>query len=35
MAELLTRGAFLALRLMAIDGFEWDAPDSPGNAARR
>ena len=34
MAELLTRGAFLAgRRLMAIDGFEWDAPDTPENAA--
>ena len=34
MAELLTRGAFLAgRRLMAIDGFEWDAPDTPQNAA--
>jgi hypothetical protein len=33
-ADLLTRGAFLgAWRLMAIDGFEWDAPDTPGNAA--
>jgi hypothetical protein len=33
-ADLLTRGAFLAgRRLMAIDGFEWDAPDTPGNAA--
>ncbi len=31
---MLTRGAFLgAWRLMAIDGFEWDAPDTPGNAA--
>ncbi|MHB1802501.1 MAG: transposase domain-containing protein [Actinomycetes bacterium] len=30
----LTRGAFLAgLRLMSIDGFVWDAPDSPANAA--
>jgi hypothetical protein len=33
-ADLLTRGAFLGpRRLMAIDGFEWDAPDTPGNAA--
>ena len=33
-ADQLTRGAFLgAWRLMAIDGFEWDAPDTPGNAA--
>jgi len=33
-ADPLTRGAFLgAWRLMAIDGFEWDAPDTPGNAA--
>lgn len=33
-ADLLTRGAFLAgWRLMAIDGFEWDAPDTPANAA--
>jgi hypothetical protein len=33
-AGQLTRGAFLAgMRLMAIDGFEWDAPDTPGNAA--
>jgi hypothetical protein len=33
-AELLTRGVFLAgRRLMAIDGFEWDAPDTPENAA--
>jgi hypothetical protein len=32
-ADQLTRGAFLgARRLMAIDGFEWDAPDSPENA---
>jgi hypothetical protein len=29
----LTRGAFLGgWRMMAVDGFEWDAPDSPGNA---
>ncbi|MFC6080303.1 transposase domain-containing protein, partial [Sphaerisporangium aureirubrum] len=28
----LTRGAWLGdRRLMAIDGFEWDAPDTPGN----
>ena len=33
-ADLLTRGAFLGpWRLMAIDGFEWDAPDSPANVA--
>jgi len=33
-AEELTRGAFLAgWRLMAIDGFEWDAPDTAENAA--
>jgi hypothetical protein len=33
-ADPLTRGAFLgAWRLMAIDGFEWDVPDTPGNAA--
>jgi hypothetical protein len=33
-ADLLTRGAFLAgWRVMAIDGFEWDAPDTPANAA--
>jgi hypothetical protein len=32
-ADLLTRGAFLgSWRLMAIDGFEWDAPDTSGNA---
>jgi hypothetical protein len=32
-AGQLTRGAFLGgWRLMAIDGFEWDAPDSPENA---
>lgn len=31
---MLTRGAFLAgWRLMSIDGFEWDAPDTPANAA--
>jgi hypothetical protein len=30
----LTQGAFLGpWRLMAIDGFEWDAPDTPENAA--
>ena len=29
-----TRGAFLAAwRLMSIDGLEWDAPDTPQNAA--
>lgn len=33
-AEQLTRGAFVGLwRLMAIDGFEWDAPDTKENAA--
>jgi Insertion element 4 transposase N-terminal/Transposase DDE domain len=33
-AEQLTRGAFLGpWRLMAIDGFEWDAPDTGANAA--
>jgi hypothetical protein len=33
-ADQLTRGAFMgAWRLMSIDGFEWDAPDTPGNAA--
>ena len=33
-AGLLTRGAFLReWRLMAIDGFELDVPDSPANAA--
>ena len=33
-AEQLTRGAFLGgWRLMAIDGFEWDAPDTRENAA--
>lgn len=33
-AEELTRGAFLGRwRLMAIDGFEWDAPDTKENAA--
>ena len=32
-AGQLTRGAFLgSWRLMAIDGFEWDAPDSRENA---
>lgn len=32
-AEQLTRGAWLGpWRLMAIDGFEWDAPDTPANA---
>ena len=33
-AEELTAGAFLGnWRLMAIDGFEWDVPDTPQNAA--
>jgi hypothetical protein len=33
-AEELTAGAFLGpWRLMAMDGFEWDAPDTPENAA--
>ena len=33
-ADRLTRGAFLGpWRLMSIDGFEWDVPDTPGNAA--
>src|ERR1022692_2139724 len=33
-AEELTAGAFLGIwRLMAIDGFEWDAPDTAENAA--
>jgi hypothetical protein len=33
-ADLLTWGAFLGpWRLMAIDGFEWDVPDTPANAA--
>ena len=33
-AEEETAGAFLGpWRLMAIDGFEWDAPDTPENAA--
>jgi hypothetical protein len=33
-AEELTLGAFLGpWRLMSIDGFEWDAPDTPENAA--
>lgn len=33
-ADLLTRGAFLGgWRLMAIDGLEWDAPDTGENAA--
>jgi len=32
-ASELTRGAFVgSWRLMAIDGFEWDVPDSPANA---
>ena len=35
-AGQLTRGAFLGpWRLMSIDGFEWDVPDTPGNTARR
>ena len=34
-AEELTRGAFLGpWRLMAIDGFEWDAPASEANIGR-
>lgn len=33
-AEALTRGAFVGLwRLMAVDGFEWDAPATEENAA--
>src|SRR5216683_823724 len=33
-ADELTRGAFLGpWRLMSIDGFEWDAPDTKENAA--
>jgi hypothetical protein len=33
-AEELTRGAFIgSWRLMAIDGFEWDAPDTKENVA--
>jgi hypothetical protein len=33
-AQELTRGAFLgSWRLMSIDGFEWDAPDSSENVA--
>jgi hypothetical protein len=33
-ADQLTRGAFVGpWRLMAIDGFEWDAPDTPHNVA--
>jgi hypothetical protein len=33
-ADQLTRGAFLGpWRLMSIDGFEWDVPDTPGNAS--
>jgi transposase IS4-like protein/DDE family transposase len=33
-ADLMTRGGFLGpWRLMAIDGFEWDVPDTPENAA--
>jgi hypothetical protein len=32
-AEPLTRGAFVGgWRLMAIDGFEWDVPDTAANA---
>jgi hypothetical protein len=32
--ELLTRGGWLAgRRLVSIDGFEWDVPDTEGNAA--
>jgi hypothetical protein len=33
-ADPLTRGAWLgSWRLMAIDGFDWDIPDTPDNAA--
>ena len=33
-ADLATRGGFLGpWRLMAIDGFEWDVPNTPENAA--
>jgi Insertion element 4 transposase N-terminal/Transposase DDE domain len=33
-ADQLTRGAFVGpWRLMSIDGFEWDVPDTTGNAA--
>lgn len=33
-AEELTRGAWLAgRRLVSVDGFEWDAPDTPANVA--
>jgi hypothetical protein len=33
-ADQMTRGAFLGRwRVMAIDGFEWDAPDTDANAA--
>jgi len=33
-AEELTRGAWLGpWRLMAIDGFDWDLPDTAENAA--
>lgn len=33
-ADLLTRDAFVGRwRLMAIDGLEWDVPDTPANAA--
>ena len=32
-ADQLTRGAFLGRwRLMSIDGFEWDVPDTAQNA---
>jgi hypothetical protein len=32
-ADQLTRGVFLGgWRMMAVDGFDWDAPDSPENA---
>jgi hypothetical protein len=32
--EVLTRGGWLAgRRLVSVDGFEWDVPDSPANAA--
>jgi len=34
-AEQLTRGAWLgSWRLMAIDGFDWDTPETPDNAAK-
>jgi hypothetical protein len=33
-ADALTQGAWLGpWRLMAVDGFEWDAPDTPANVA--